>query len=216
MVSRTEPTESTNTPPLAKMNKKLFENSWLNLLTLVHPVLPISFWGPVAIWTVSKSFAELSTLYLLGLAMCGLLIWSLIEYLLHRFLFHMSTHTAWQSNLQFLLHENHHQDPKDFYRGLMPLFPAIIFGITIWTLLFSLVPEIPGRALYFGMICGYLTYDYLHFSFHHLNIKTRWWKALQRNHLFHHGHPDLCFGVSSPVWDHIFATGKPGKDDPGS
>lgn len=57
---------------------------------------------------------------------------------------------------------------------------------------------------------GYITYDLMHYSLHHIdtsNHKGGWFHRLQQYHNQHHfGGEDAGFGVSSPLWDFIIGT----------
>ena len=60
-----------------------------------------------------------------------------------------------------------------------------------------------------GVIVGYLSYEVVHYAIH----RSRWFRHLfrpwVRNHLYHHHKDDSrCFGVTSPLWDWVFRTGR--------
>jgi sterol desaturase/sphingolipid hydroxylase (fatty acid hydroxylase superfamily) len=58
-----------------------------------------------------------------------------------------------------------------------------------------------------GLLIGYLFYDMLHYATHHLPMKKGVWLFLKRYHLRHHFQDDHAgYGVSSPLWDHVFRT----------
>jgi len=51
----------------------------------VHPIVPLLFWSPVVAWLLWRSVFvhELPVPGLLGIALAGLLVWTLSEYALH-------------------------------------------------------------------------------------------------------------------------------------
>lgn len=56
-------------------------------------------WLPVVFWCVTTSIRVGRTLPEVGLTVVGgILLWTLIEYTLHRFLFHMKTKSYWWVN----------------------------------------------------------------------------------------------------------------------
>jgi 4-hydroxysphinganine ceramide fatty acyl 2-hydroxylase len=110
--------------------------------------------------------------------------------------------------LVFLFHENHHINPNDWYRGLMPLAPAFLYGVLVWFFLYLILGFNYALPFMSGLVTGYITYDYLHFSFHHWHFNISWWKKLRDNHLRHHVSPNMIYGVSSPLWDKIFDSEK--------
>jgi sterol desaturase/sphingolipid hydroxylase (fatty acid hydroxylase superfamily) len=58
-----------------------------------------------------------------------------------------------------------------------------------------------------GFLFGYLFYDMMHYSTHHIPMPWKWYKWLKFNHMAHHYKtPDRRFGVSSGLWDIVFRT----------
>jgi 4-hydroxysphinganine ceramide fatty acyl 2-hydroxylase len=63
-----------------------------------------------------------------------------------------------------------------------------------------------------GLLTGYIVYDMTHYYTHHARPKTRWGKWLKAWHLaHHHKYWTRMYGVSSPIWDLVFRTGRPPK-----
>ena len=69
---------------------------------------------------------------------------------------------------------------------------------------------VPDRYLFSFtayFLVGYLCYDYIHYATHHWPMKGPIGKFLRTYHLkHHHGEKGLRYGVSNPLWDHIFGT----------
>ena len=189
-------------------NLKLFKLGWLEKLTLTPVWLPASFWLPILFWLVYKSlqFNPLTEI-ILGFSW-GIFVWSLTEYLLHRFIFHYQAKSSFGKKVVFILHDNHHQIADDPLRGLFPIMPAAVIGYLYFfgfKLLWGVELSFPMTA---GFVFGYLTYDYLHFSFHHYNFSWNWWKSLRAKHLRHHTRENHGYGVSNPFWDIVLGTKK--------
>jgi len=56
---------------------------------------------------------------------------------------------------------------------------------------------------------GYLLYDYIHWASHRVVFRNRVGRFLKRHHALHHFEtPDARWGVSSPLWDHVFRTAR--------
>ncbi len=137
----------------------------------------------------------------------GLLFWTLTEYAMHRWVFHFKATTKAGQYLVFLFHGIHHDDPQDPTRLVMP--PVV--SLTLGTLFFYVFVATMGisytRPFFSGFISGYLVYDYLHFATHHFMPKTAMGKILKENHMKHHYlKKGGKWGVSSPLWDHLFGT----------
>ncbi|MFN0014099.1 MAG: sterol desaturase family protein [Saprospiraceae bacterium] len=160
--------------------------------------VPIVVW---CLWLAPMSWATA------GLFAGGLFCWTLVEYLLHRFLFHFMPSSKFGQRLHFIFHGVHHDYPNDRLRLVMP--PAV--SIPLATLFFLLFSILMGRPtvfpFYAGFILGYLCYDMMHYSMHHLNWKNAFWQRIKQHHMLHHyQHPERGFGVSNPLWDYIFNT----------
>jgi len=135
-----------------------------------------------------------------GWVVGGILAWSGIEYVLHRFVLHgLQPFRRW--------HADHHQRPSALICipttlsamliGALVFFPAWLFAGT-WH----------ATALTLGVLSGYLFYAIVHHATHHWRVgDSGWLKRRKRWHaLHHHGERQACFGVTSAFWDHVFGT----------
>ena len=60
-----------------------------------------------------------------------------------------------------------------------------------------------------GFALGYLAYDLIHHSIHRDDTKSGVLNWLRRYHFQHHfAATDRQFGVSTPIWDYVFRTGR--------
>jgi dihydroceramide fatty acyl 2-hydroxylase len=189
---------------------RLFENDLLERASHVHPITPLLLWGPIASWLLWRSFAlyHLALAPVLMIGAAGLLAWTLTEYCLHRFLFHYPARSKPGKWLVFMFHGNHHHDPSDKTRLVMPPAGAIPIMAVLF-LLFSLVIPGPWIEPFCGFfVIGYLIYDYIHYATHHFPMRNPVAKYLKLYHLKHHFSGESGrYGVSSPMWDRAFGTG---------
>lgn len=193
----------------AHQSIRLFENDFLERLTHVHPVVPLLFWAPVVVWLLWRSLAmhHLPLLPVLGIGILGLFTWTLTEYCLHRFVFHYPARSRLGKWFVYLFHGNHHDDPQDKTRLVMPPAGAIPIMAALF-FLFGLVIPAPWIEPFgaFFIVC-YLIYDYIHYATHHFPMKNPVAKYLRRYHLKHHFSGESGrYGVSSPLWDIVFGT----------
>ena len=187
---------------------QLFANPWLEKLTHVHPVVPFLVWLPVLGLVVLKFDAlALSPLSTTGWIALGLLFWTLNEYLMHRFLFHFKASSRLGERIVFIAHGVHHEDPHDSTRLVVPPVPGLILGSLFFLLFRVALGEAQAMPFFVGFIAGYLAYDYIHYSVHHIQPRTRVGKFLRKYHYTHHfADHEAKWGVSSPLWDWVFGT----------
>ena len=195
---------------------RLFKSDFLEFFTHIHPAVVVVIWVPVAVYFIATSIVRrarfASPFYILLAFVIGLFIWTLAEYVLHRFVFHFRPRTPWQERLSFLFHGVHHAQPRSKTRLVMPPAVSIPLALLFYGLYYLVVGVILGAAhwvapLFSGFVTGYLAYDMLHYAMHHVPMRKGVWRWIRRNHMYHHTQtPDLRFGVSSPLWDVVFGT----------
>jgi len=186
----------------------MFESDFMEFFSRVHPVIPLALYLPVvgymlyvSLWRRQLSFVAVAALFLLGI-----LLWTLIEYLIHRYIFHYEPKTRWGKQLHFVVHGVHHDYPNDARRLVMPPVISIPLAFLFFGL-FLLVFRSLAPAVFAGLVFGYLCYDMLHYATHHLAMKSGVWLWLKQYHLRHHFKDDhVGYGISSPLWDYIFRT----------
>ncbi|KAI6297733.1 hypothetical protein MCOR33_005982 [Pyricularia grisea] len=174
-------------------------------------VIPIVWLPPVAYGTYLASQGIESKLNLAALWCSGIALWTIIEYILHRFLFHLDKYlpdNRFAITLHFLLHGVHHYLPMDKLRLVMPPTLFFVLAFPFWKLahfLFWYNWHV-GTAIFCGGIFGYICYDLTHYFLHHKNLPL-WYKDLKKYHLEHHFLDyENGFGVTSRFWDRVFGT----------
>lgn len=187
---------------------RLFENKLLERLSRISPQTVLMVYLPIIAFSVWKSFAvgvaaSSFALLLLG----GLLFWTLFEYTLHRYVFHFSPQGDFQERVIFLFHGVHHQFPNDKERLVMPVALSLFIAVVMFLVFYGIFNQ-HVWGFYTGFAVGYLGYDMTHYSIHHVRIpQNTWLKKLWRHHLDHHFRDaNKAYGVSSPLWDHVFRT----------
>ena len=191
-----------------KGQAQIFRNGYLEYLTKTHPLVIWGMYLPVLIFLPYYSIKtlEFSGLNVFLIFISGTIIWTLIEYILHRFVFHYHPDTEKGKRINYVLHGNHHEYPRDKERLFMPVAPSLILA-SMFFFLFYLIVGKNVFAFFPGFMLGYLIYGTMHFAIHAWNPPFKWMKGLWRNHHLHHyKHADMGFGVSSTFWDHVFGT----------
>jgi 4-hydroxysphinganine ceramide fatty acyl 2-hydroxylase len=141
----------------------------------------------------------------------GLLAFTFIEYLFHRYFFHMKTGTPQRANIQLNVHGNHHIDPNEMTAIMMKPRIAIVI-LPVISLLFYALFSWYTLALLPGFLFGYSCYLFIHFAIHNFRPPKSIIRYLWKHHNLHHFFDDSKnYGVSSPLWDIIFNTHISGK-----
>ena len=187
---------------------QLFKNPYLERLTHVHPVTPFILYIPVVLFSLIFAILsyQIATSKMLLFFFIGLFIWSITEYILHRFLFHIPQTNKLFKYIYFYTHKMHHDQPSDATRLVMPLGASLPIAIILF---FSLkaITAIYFLPLYTGFVSGYLIYDFLHFATHFYRFKNSYFQKIRKNHMIHHYRAsNKNFGITSSFWDTIFAT----------
>jgi sterol desaturase/sphingolipid hydroxylase (fatty acid hydroxylase superfamily) len=188
----------------------IFAQPWLEVQTHIAWQQVLVFWGLVviALAVLAPGRGAVAPAAAPGWWLGGFLLWTLVEYLLHRKLFHRVPRTPVQRRLHFLIHGIHHKDPLDRTRLVFPLLSGVVIAAGLFAGLWLLLPLGAAMLAMSGLLAGYLAYDLGHYAWHHAAPRAGWLRRLKRHHLAHHfSDVDSRFGVSQPLWDHVFGTG---------
>jgi len=177
-----------------------------------------SFWifplaAALLLYITSRSEPQGRGQNLLWLVPAGMLIWTLMEYLLHRFVFHSHVliQNPWLREILKASHPDHHASPRDL--GYLLVVPA--YGAAISLVLYGLCVAIlqnwfSAAGVLTGIWAGFLYYEVVHYRVH-FSLAGSGLVAWQRQtHFYHHfTNNKRCFGVTSPFWDYVFRTMRP-------
>lgn len=194
---------------------RMFQNELLEALTKVHFSVPLFIYIPVIIYFSWKALGpgNMGVWMFAGYFLVGLAVWTISEYMLHRFVFHFEPKGKFMERIHFIFHGVHHDYPKDRLRLVMPPSASIPMAILIYFFFRIFISSDTMNAFFPGFIVGYLFYDMTHYAIHHANFKGGIWKTIKQHHMLHHySDPEKGFGVSSAFWDGIFGTGFSKKD----
>jgi cyclopropane-fatty-acyl-phospholipid synthase len=137
---------------------------------------------------------------LAAFALVGVATWTLVEYMLHRFVLHgLQPFRRW--------HAEHHRRP-----GALLGTPTVLSAALIAALVFLPAWVLGDRwsacALTFGLLTGYFAYALVHHAVHHWGVDLPWLRHVKRHHFLHHrpGAAPGRYGVTSALWDIVFRT----------
>ncbi|QED37940.1 fatty acid hydroxylase [Antarcticibacterium arcticum] len=198
----------TSKRPKHKGSATLLANPFLERLThtpIHYPLIIFSVISAILIYygIVEKGFGVPGMILLF---FGGMFFFTFIEYLTHRFLYHLPTSGPTSEKIAYTMHGVHHDYPKDKTRLAMPPVVSLIIS----TFLFVIYRGIMGDYVFgflAGFLMGYTTYLAIHYSIHRFRVPNNFFKVLWHHHSIHHyRETDRAFGVTSSLWDRVFGT----------
>ncbi|XP_035902662.1 dihydroceramide fatty acyl 2-hydroxylase FAH2 [Anopheles stephensi] len=199
---------------------RLFGPSWVENMTKTPWWIVPGFWIPAILYIIvqfgardlaagrgwtdpNQSFLTVD-LYLH--LVIGAFAWTLLEYSLHRWVFHLDPKSnRFLQTFHFLIHGQHHKVPFDPHRLVFPVPPAILLTTIFYQPVYYVFPY-PRLTLAGGLI-GYLIYDMIHYYLHYGSPAGGHLYHMKRYHYSHHFvHHDQGYGISSDLWDKLFGT----------
>jgi len=167
--------------------------------------------GMALIYTVAAMIIGGRPLLTLGLVFAGLLFWTFLEYILHRWMLHWEPEEKFQKAIRkcFPTHRSHHDEPMDERKNIKKQLKIIVYLMTAYSALLAVIgfPLAGVLAVNAGVLLGYQAYEYVHVACHHLPMKNAWAALLKRHHAIHHHRDETVnFGVTTTVWDSVFRT----------
>ncbi|KAK3086295.1 hypothetical protein FSP39_016443 [Pinctada imbricata] len=144
--------------------------------------------GPVLWWATITKGLPMSMYHMPVLFLLGLLMWTLVEYVIHRWLFHMCPPANFPSIiwLHFLLHGQHHKAPMDKKRLVFPPVPCACLAFVVYSVYAMFAPATIAMCLFAGTVTGYVAYDMVHYYIHHGTPYGSYFKSLKSYHVKHH------------------------------
>ncbi len=146
----------------------------------------------------------------------GIILWTLIEYLFHRYVLHGSFADGKGIVHQFAhrrldpLHWEHHARPLDGMHingalGDLLVFFMIAAPVSLLFPIYTLPPLLAGT------VQCYVLEEWIHQSTHFYRFRNPYSRYIRRHHGYHHtpAGTDLGLGITNGFWDLIFNTSYP-------
>ncbi len=129
----------------------------------------------------------------------GAAVWTLIEYVVHRWLYHSVPYFR-------DVHDAHHAEPNAHIGAPPVICIAIIFAVFYAPLATAYVTAASGLTA--GILIGYMAYMLMHHAAHAWTPPPgTWLYEARRHHALHHFRSEECnFGITTSFWDHVFGT----------
>jgi dihydroceramide fatty acyl 2-hydroxylase len=190
---------------------RMFTIDWVEkYFSRVRPWHVVAIWVPFSLWMTWLAFqrgGESAGGYAIFFPL-GVLAWTLVEYGLHRGVFHFEPRadSDFQKDVSWLIHGIHHDYPWDADRLVMPPTAAALIAVLLW---WPAKLAFAGHAYawFAGVVMGYVWYDLTHYYLHHAIPKSAAGKWMRKYHLVHHFKtPHVRYGITTPLWDLVFGT----------
>lgn len=186
----------------------LSKNPIIEKLTRTHISIPLILYSVISSGLIYFGVFErgyfVATMGALFIS--GFLSFTLIEYLMHRFLFHLPVTNPKREKFVYTVHGVHHDYPKDKSRLAMPPLASLTLSAGFFFLFRSMMGDHVFGFLA-GFLMGYAAYLAVHYTVHAYKVPNNVFRILWDHHSIHHfKEPNRAFGVSSPLWDVIFRT----------
>ena len=186
---------------------RMFKDDRLESLSHVHPAIPLVLYVPVVAYHLLRAVRDglLAGGAIVILFALGMFLWTLTEYVMHRFVFHYEPTSTWGRQLHFIMHGVHHDYPNDATRLVMPPSVSVPLAFLFYALFHATFGPERLAPAFAGFVTGYLCYDMIHYATHHFTMRGPIFGYLKKYHLRHHYQDEgRGYGVSSPLWDHVF------------
>lgn len=138
-----------------------------------------------------------------ALLAAGVLLWSLAEYLVHRFVFHGVL-------VLRRMHDEHHRRPLEWIG--VPSWYTVPTVAALAIVLASALGPAAAEAVTAGVVVGYLVYCGVHVCYHHRpSALGAYGRFMAAHHGRHHRGARGNYGVSTPLWDIALGTYRRGR-----
>ncbi|RAI00659.1 hypothetical protein DLJ53_15495 [Acuticoccus sediminis] len=170
----------------------------------------VPFWllvGGIAVW-LARGPLEL----VLG-AVYGIAVYSLVEYLMHRFLYH------WEPENRFVRfitadvgrhHMRHHREPSDYKAAINAVQTPVVILCAVLALAVLVMPQPLKAAWLISVVSGSMNYvaqELVHFGTHHMRMTSGLLNVVKRHHMLHHyRNENANFGLFWTFWDRLLGT----------
>ena len=137
-------------------------------------------------------------------ALAGLLGWSFLEYMIHRFLGH---DPRTRPNPFATEHVRHHIEGGYFAPSWKKALTATVAAAALAWPATAVAGATIGLSFVAGFVLAYVSYEVMHRREHTHPGSGAYSRWARRHHFHHHfGDPKSNLGVTSPIWDRVFGT----------
>ena len=155
----------------------------------LKPIIALST-GLAVLYALAAAIWTGRPLEVAALVFAGLLLWTFLEYLLHRWMLHWEPERPVYKMIRkcFPSHRSHHDSPSKERKNVklqLKITANLSLVFTAFLIVIG-VPAIIALSVNAGVLLGYQTYEYVHVACHHLPMRNAWAARLKRHHAIHH------------------------------
>lgn len=146
----------------------------------------------------------------------GILVYTIVEYATHRFVFHMKApKNPILLKLMKRLHYDHHAKPNDLHLLFLPLWYSLPNVIVAGGIAFLVTSSLSMTIAFItGIMFMILFYEWKHYVAHRpIKPVSSWGRWMKKVHQWHHfKNENYWYGVTNPTFDYVMGTFKDQKD----
>lgn len=131
----------------------------------------------------------------------GFLLWTFLEYVLHRYVYHVIP------SFLSVGHDLHHQTPRELIG--VPWYLTTIIVVVTFKIAAALTQPAAAGTVLAATWLGYVGYCLAHHASHHWRLPKGPLRRMKQHHLLHHAYPDYNWGFTTGLWDVVFHTAYP-------
>jgi dihydroceramide fatty acyl 2-hydroxylase len=143
----------------------------------------------------------------------GVMVWTLMEYFVHRYVLHGRFPDGPGVVQHFLhvrfdpLHWEHHERPWDGEHINGRIGDTLPFAAVLVALA-APFPVWSAPALIAGVLQSYIVEEWVHHSVHFYHFKNPYFRYIKAHHLYHHSPKGdgTGYGLTNGFWDIVFST----------
>jgi sterol desaturase/sphingolipid hydroxylase (fatty acid hydroxylase superfamily) len=196
------------TAELSDKTLKLSSSAWRWLYDhFLNPRMPpflffldFAVYPPIILAMLFFGMKSANVFSTMGLFFAGLVIWTLAEYLVHRFVLHRIA-------IFSKMHIEHHDEDMELI-GTPTLMSLFFLSLAVFAPVYFLTGQHIALCNMAGFLTGYISYVWVHYAVHHKGSGGwKFMRKLKRQHaVHHHGTSAYNFGVTTDLWDRVFRT----------
>jgi sterol desaturase/sphingolipid hydroxylase (fatty acid hydroxylase superfamily) len=157
--------------------------------------------------SIVRSNTKLSGFEIASAILAGFLTVNLLEYLIHRYLFHPTKYGNRYKKLILSIHARHHRFNNVEEYAIVPITTSFMLIATSVLIFQKLSGATHALTMAYFIACGlsYTYHEYLHYMIHQSKLAGRIGAFYTRYHDVHHlqdANKNYCF--ISPFWDIVF------------